>query len=85
MRNNFKTIDTITMRDVKDYMLRKEPFRWGSSTAYVDGGQYVIMSYATVIAKINMDTNDLEYFDDSKYSNTTSRLQGFIKEVFLND
>ena len=39
MRNNFKTIDTITMRDVKDYMLRKEPFRWGSSTAYVDGGQ----------------------------------------------
>ena len=74
---------TITMKEVKFYLQNKKSFRWGSSTAmYDDNKDYILTSYATVIARVNKD-NELVYFDDDYYSNTTRRFQNMIKEIFL--
>lgn len=81
--NKFQMQPTITMKEVKFYLKNKKPFRWGSSTAmYDDNKDYILTSYATVIARVNKD-NELVYFDNDYYSNTTLRFQNLIKDVFL--
>lgn len=83
INNKFQMQPTITMKEVKFYLQNKKPFRWGSSTAvYDDNEDYILTSYATVIARVNKD-NELVYFDDDYYSNTTRRFQNIIKEIFL--
>ena len=83
INNKFQMQPTITMKEVKFYFQNKKPFRWGSSTAvYDDNEDYILTSYATVIARVNKD-NELVYFDDDFYSNTTRRFQNMIKEIFL--
>lgn len=80
--NKFQMQPTITMKEVKFYLQNKKPFRWGSSTAIYDNEDYILTSYATVIAKVNKE-NELVYFDNDYYSNTTKRFQDMIKEIFL--
>lgn len=80
--NKFQLQPTITMKEVKFYLQNKKPFRWGSSTAICDNEDYILTSYATVIARVNKE-NELVYFDDDFYSNTTRRFQNMIKEIFL--
>ena len=81
--NKFQMQPTITMKEVKFYLQNKKPFRWGSSTAVHDDNEdYILTSYATVIARVNKE-NELVYFDDDYYSNTTRRFQDMIKEIFL--
>lgn len=80
--NKFQMQPTITMKEVKFYLQNKRSFRWGSSTAMYDNEDYILTSYATVIARVNKD-NELVYFDDDYYSNTTRRFQDMIKEIFL--
>ena len=95
--NKFQMQPTITIKEVRSYLQNKKPFRWGSSTAmydeislvdlkpvsvYDDNDDYILTSYATVIARVNKE-NELVYFDDDYYSNTTRRFQNMIKEIFL--
>ena len=80
--NKFQMQPTITMKEVKFYLQNKKPFRWGSSTARYDNDDYILTSYDAVIARLNKE-NELVYFDDDFYSNTTRRFQNLIKEIFL--
>lgn len=43
--------------------------------------RYVVLSYATIILECNRHGEPV-YFDNHRYSQTTSRLQGMLREVF---
>lgn len=75
-------LTTITRCEVESYLRSYKPFKSGSCLGYTDNNHYVVMSYATVIAKVDMTTNDLIYFDDKKYSTTTSFIQNLVTKVF---
>ena len=53
----------------------------GHVKARLYGETYVITDYLTTILVIKRDGSKL-YFDNSFYSNTTSKLQNILKEVF---
>jgi len=59
-----------------------KPFTGNSVTGWIDGGQFVVMSYATVIAKIDMATHSVSYFNDKFYSRTTSKIQNILRRLF---
>lgn len=82
-RSTFIEQPSITMKEVRRYLKDKKPFRWGSSTATNSDGEYVLTSYSTVIARVSPE-NEVVYFDNSYYSNTTRRFQNLIKEAFLD-
>lgn len=81
-RSPFTEQPSITMKEVSYYLEHKMPFRWGSSTAIYNGGDYVLTSYSTVIARVSPD-NEVVYFDNSFYSNTTKRFQDLVRNAFL--
>lgn len=54
------------------------PFKGNSMSAHWFGNSYVIYSYNTLIASI--DINGYE-FDDSFFSRTTSRHQGLVRRA----
>ena len=83
-RSPFEEQPTITMKEVSYSLAHKMPFRWGSSTAIYDGGDYVLTSYSTVIARVSPD-NEVVYFDNSYYSNTTKRFQNLVSDAFLRN
>jgi len=66
-----------TYRDIPDLISKGVPFR-GNSVVAVDEyiGGYHIYSYNTLIYR-EADN----YFNDTYYSNTTSRIQNIIREV----
>lgn len=75
-------LTTITRCEVESYLRKYNPFKSGSCFGYSDDKMYIVISYATVIAKVDMTTNDLIYFDDKKYSTTTSFIQNLVAKVF---
>lgn len=79
-----KYLATIKRSDVKDYLKSYTPFRCGSCIGTMsEGGEFVVISYATVIARVDMSTRNLTYFDNTHYSSTTSFIQKAVKEAYL--
>lgn len=63
-------------------LLRYTEFTYGGHVeARLYGETYVITDYSATILVIKRDGSKL-YFDNSFYSNTTSKLQNLLKEVF---
>ena len=81
----FKSINKIKRSELVATLAKYEPFVCGSSRGMLDGDNYVLWSYDTKIAQVNTKTNELEYFDPTKYSTTTSTLQNAVKFVFTED
>ena len=77
-----KILTTIKRCEVEFYLRNYNSFKSGSYLGFINGNHYVVMSYATVIAKVDITTNDLIYFDDNKYSTTTSFIQNLVAKVF---
>jgi len=70
-KDNYQTI--------KGRLARKRSFRGNSMTADWNAHfDYVVWSYATVIAKWN-PSEGMYYFDEGKYSNTTSHHQNLVR------
>ena len=60
---------------------RKEDIKHSSVTAYTDSaGYYIVLHYSTVIFKLYK--NGKKYFDTTKYSKGTNRVQRIIAKVF---
>ena len=81
----FKPINKIKRSELVATLAKYESFVCGSSRGMLDGDNYVLWSYDTKIAQVNTKTNELEYFDPTHYSTTTSTLQNAVKFVFMED
>ena len=76
-------VKTIKRADVREYLDDCEPFRNGSAYAIYDNDNtYIVMSYVTVIARIDPNTHKVLEFDGKHYSSTTSFIQNAVRDVF---
>lgn len=71
-----------TYRDMQTALENREDFDGNSASAFTDeSGKYIIMSYNTIMAIIGT-SGEVEYYNEKKYSMTTSRLQNMIKRAY---
>ena len=76
-------VKTIKRADVRKYLDDCKPFRNGSAYAIYDNDNtYIVMSYVTVIARIDPNTHKVLEFDGKRYSSTTSFIQNAVRDVF---
>ena len=76
-------VKTIKRDDVREYLDDCKPFRNGSAYAIYDNDNtYIVMSYVTVIARIDPNTRKVLEFDGKRYSSTTSFIQNAVRDVF---
>ena len=76
-------VKTIKRADVRKYLDDCKPFRNGSAYAIYDNDNtYIVMSYVTVIARIDPNTRKVLEFDGKHYSSTTSFIQNAVRDVF---
>ena len=68
---NYKQIETALKNRV--------PFTGNSCHAYIDGEQYRVISYSTLVAT---SENGVVWVTPNKYSQTTSKLQNIIKRAW---
>jgi len=66
----------VTENEMIKYIENKEPFTGSSVSATLDNGVYSIFSYSTKIYSSD------GYFDNKKYSSTTSKIQNMCIFVF---
>ena len=79
----FQKVKTIKRADVRKYLDECKPFRNGSAYAIYDNDNtYIVMSYVTVIARIDPNTHKVLEFDGKRYSSTTSFIQNAVRDVF---
>jgi hypothetical protein len=74
---NYKEIET-------DYIPSFKPFKHGHSMrAEVNktDKEYNVYSYSTLLASINIETNQVTFLNLNKYSSTTSRQQSMLKRA----
>ena len=78
-----KKVKTIKRADVHEYLSECKPFRNGSAYAIYDNDNtYIVMSYVTVIARIDPNTHKVLEFDGKYYSSTTLFIQDAVRNVF---
>ena len=70
---------TANYRTMPALIATRTPFKHGSCHAYLDGDQYRVISYSTLVATAQGDNL---WLSDRKYSMTTSRLQNIIKRAW---
>jgi len=71
---NYKEIE----QNIKDNVEGK-----GNSVIMViENNHYNIYSYATLISSLNIINTEVTYFNYKYFSNTTTRLQNIIKDVY---
>ena len=76
-------VKTIKRDDVREYLSECKPFRNGTAYAIYDNDNtYIVMSYVTVIARIDPNTRNVLEFDGKRYSSTTSFIQNAVRDVF---
>lgn len=79
----FQKVKTIKRADVREYLSECKPFRNGTAYAIYDNDNtYIVMSYVTVIARIDPKTHKVLEFDGKHYSSTTSFIQNAVRDVF---
>ena len=71
----------MTYKDIGAKIQRNITFNIGSVTGCTENGIYTVYSYNTKIAEIQGDS--LKYFNGTKHSTTTSRLQNTIRDVYV--
>lgn len=76
-------VKTIKRADVREYLSECKLFRSGTAYAIYDNDNtYIVMSYVTVIARIDPNTRKVLEFDGKHYSSTTSFIQDAVRDVF---
>ena len=79
-----KSIMRATYGQIPNFIAELTPFVGNSVTAYTNtkNGRYIVNSYNTVIAEIDIASRKPVYFDAKYYSRTTSRLQNILRDCF---
>lgn len=67
----------ITEENIKDYILNSRSFIGSSTKGIKENNDYLIYSYNTLIFR-----RSDSYFDNTKYSATTSKLQNILIDCF---
>ena len=68
--------------EVRDALHARESFRHGSCSGHrYPDGQYRVYSYSTPVLSVDA-TGCVVFFDNRRYSQTTTRLQSLIREAF---
>ena len=76
-------VKTIKRADVREYLSECKLFRSGTAYAIYDNDNtYIVMSYVTVIARIDPNTHKVLEFDGKYYSSTTAFIQNAVRDVF---
>ena len=77
--------------EVKDALYHRESFVhgscYGTRLEFLRGYYglprvYEVYSYSTLILSYSLDEHCVTFFDNHRYSNTTSRLQNMIRDQF---
>lgn len=64
---------------IETALKNRVPFTGNSCHAYLDGEQYRVISYSTLVAT---SENGVGWVTPQKYSQTTSKLQNIIKRAW---
>lgn len=67
----------ITEKEIKEKILNRQSFNGSSVKGVLNESDYLVYSYDTIIYR---ESN--KYFDNIKYSSTTSKLQNILIDIF---
>ena len=70
----------IKKNEIRKYIARRWCFMCGSSIAVIVDNEYLVFSYDTLIARYNLDTESMTYFNYNYYSKTTRILQNIVED-----
>lgn len=76
------TMANIDYGGVKRALANRQEYKHGSSYAERTNDEYRVYSYNTLILVYSLLQQNVVSFDDSHYSNTTSRLQNMLRVAF---
>ena len=85
MEMKIQKTPVIKRDEVTKYLAEHEPFRNGTAYglyAEEDDNIYCVVSYLTVIARIDTRTNKVLTFGSNYYSRTTSFIQNAVRKVY---
>lgn len=69
-------------KEIEQLLADLTPFKHAHSmSARIEGDTYRVLSYSTLIGEYSFATNQWNYFNDSKYSVTTSKQQNILRRV----
>jgi hypothetical protein len=72
-----------TYKEIPNKLRNFEDFKGNSVRAIlIAQNTYKVYSYDTLIFEYNYNQSKVEYFDNSYYSNTTSKIQNILIDVF---
>jgi hypothetical protein len=72
-----------TYKEIPTKIRYFEDFKGSSVSAIlIAQNTYKVYSYDTLIFEYNYDKSEVKYFDNGYYSNTTSKLQNILIDVF---
>lgn len=78
---------TITYNDLYGHLKGFIPFQLNKSAhgeIFPDGETFTVFSYNTEMCVVKTKTKEVIYFDEKRYSSTTSRLQNFLRKLIRN-
>ena len=76
----------LTYKQIPTTIRSFETFKGNSVEGLNNIETYKVWSYNTLIFKYNKLSNEVEYFNNSYYSSTTSKIQNILIDIFnLND
>ena len=64
---------------MRDRINNLQEFKGNSARGVIEDGKYNVYSYSTLIYSYNLNDKKVEYFDNTSYSSTTSKLQNILK------
>ena len=70
----------IKKNEIRKYIARRWRFMCGSSIAVIVDNEYLVFSDGTLIARYNLDTESMTYFNYNYYSKTTRILQNIVED-----
>ena len=76
-----KKLYVVPLKNAENCLKNFLTFRSSNLSALMVESEYIILSHATIIAKLD-DLGNCIYFDNQYYSNTTSKYQRIIKNAF---
>lgn len=79
-----KKLYVVNLKNAENCLQNFLTFRASNLSAFMLEDNYIVLSHATIIAKFN-SMGECIYFDNTFYSNTSSKYQRIIQRAFSLD
>ena len=73
----------IKKNEIRKFIAHRWRFMCGSNIAVIVDNEYLVFSYDTLIARYNLDTESMTYFNYNYYSKTTRILQNIVEDELI--